>query len=60
MVVEALLGEQTIEGPAAKHRMHLIQITQRKKVTLEEFPQLMSVRRGANPKEEEARVNSFR
>jgi transposase-like protein len=52
--LEALRGERTINELAAEYGVHPVQVTQWKKVVLEEVPQLFSRRRGAKAKEEEA------
>jgi putative transposase len=54
VALEALRGERTINELAAEYGVHPVQITQWKKVVLEEVPQLFSRRRGAKAKEEEA------
>ena len=54
VALEAVRGERTIHELAAEYGVHPVQITQWKKVLLEEVPTLFSSRRGAKPKEEEA------
>ena len=54
VALEAIRGERTIHELAAQYGVHPVQITQWKKVILEEVPTLFSSRRGAKPKEEEA------
>ena len=54
VALEALRGERTINELAAEYGVHPVQITQWKKVVLEEVPKLFSNRRGAKAKEEEA------
>jgi putative transposase len=54
VALEALRGERTINELAAEYGVHPVQITQWKKVVLDEVPQLFSSRRGAKSKEEEA------
>ena len=54
VALEALCGERTVNELAAEYGVHPVQITQRKKVALEELPQIFSSRRGAKHKEEEA------
>jgi transposase-like protein len=54
VALEAIRGERTINELAAGYGVHPVQITQWKKVVLEEVPKLFSSRRGAKSKEEEA------
>lgn len=54
VALEAIRGERTINELAAEYGVHPVQITQWKKVVLEEVPKLFSSRRGAKSKEEEA------
>ena len=54
VALEALRGERTINELAAEYGVHPVQITQWKKVVLDEVPQLFSRRRGAKAKAEEA------
>jgi transposase-like protein len=54
VALEALRGERTINELAAEYGGHPVQITQWKKVVLEEVPKRFSTRRGAKAKEEEA------
>src|SRR2546428_4348250 len=54
VALEAIRGERTINELAAEYGVHPVQITQWKKVVLEEVPKLFSNRRGAKAKEEEA------
>ena len=54
VVLEALRGERTLNEIAAAYGVHPMQITQWKKVALEALPQLLSSRRSAKHKEEEA------
>jgi transposase-like protein len=54
VALEAIRGERTINELAAQYGVHPVQITQWKKVLLEEVPTLFSSRRGVKPKEEEA------
>ena len=54
VVLEALRGERTINELAAEYGVHPMQITQWKRVALEELPQVLSSRRGTRQKEEDA------
>jgi transposase-like protein len=54
VVREALRGERTIHELAAEDGVHPMQITQWKKVAVEELPKRLSSRRGTKPKDEEA------
>ena len=54
VVLEALRGERTINELAAAYGVHPMQITQWKRVALEELPKLLSSRRGTKSKDEEA------
>ena len=54
VVLEALRGERTINELAAEYGVHPMQITQWKRVALEELPKVLSSRRGAKSKAEEA------
>jgi transposase-like protein len=54
VALEAIRGERTINELAAEYGVHPVQITQWKKVVVEEVPKLLSSRRGAKPREEEA------
>ena len=54
VALDALRGERTLNELAAEYGVHPVQITQWKKVVLDEVPKLFSSRRGAQPKEEEA------
>jgi transposase-like protein len=54
VVLEALRGERTIHELAAEYGVHPRQITQWKRVALEELPQVLSHRRGTKSKDEEA------
>jgi transposase-like protein len=54
VVLEALRGERTINELAAEYGVHPMQITQWKRVVLEELPQVLSSRRGTRSKEDEA------
>lgn len=54
VALEAIRGEHTINELAAEYGVHPIQITQWKKVALEELPRIFSSRRRAKHKEEEA------
>jgi transposase-like protein len=54
VALEAIRGERTLNELAAEYGVHPVQITQWKKVVLEEVPKLFSSRRGAKSKEEEA------
>jgi transposase-like protein len=54
VALEAIRGERTINELAAEYGVHPVQITQWKKVVLDELPQIFSSRRGARPKAEEA------
>ena len=54
VVLEALRGQRTLNELAAEYGVHPVQITQWKKVALEELPQLLSNRRGSKSKDEEA------
>jgi putative transposase len=54
VALEALRGERTINELSAEYGVHPVQITQWKKVALEELPKIFSSRRGAKEKDEEA------
>ena len=54
VALEAIRGERTVNELAAEYGVHPVQITQWKKVALEELPKIFSSRRGAKHKEEEA------
>ena len=54
VVLEALRGERTINELAADYGVHPRQITQWKRVALEELPKVWSNRRGTTSKDEEA------
>ena len=54
VVLEALRGERTINELAEEYGAHPMQITQWKRVALEELPKLLSSRRGTKPKDEAA------
>jgi transposase-like protein len=54
VALEAIRGERRIDDLAAEYGVHPMQITQWKKVVLEEVPKLFSSRRGAEAGEEEA------
>jgi transposase-like protein len=54
VALEAIRGERTLNELAAEYGVHPVQITQWKKVALEELPKLFSSRRGAKQKDEEA------
>src|SRR2546428_5017905 len=54
VALEAIRGERTINELAAEYGVHPVQITQWKKVVLEEVPTLFSSHRGAKSKEEDA------
>jgi transposase-like protein len=54
VVLEALRGERTINELAAEYGLHPMQITQWKRVALEELPQVLSNRRETKSKDEEA------
>jgi transposase-like protein len=54
VALEAIRGERTVNELAAEYGVHPVQITQWKKVALEELPKIFSSRRGARHKEEEA------
>jgi len=54
VVLEALRGERTLNELAGQYGVHPVQITQWKKVVLEELPRLLSRRRGGKSKDEEA------
>jgi transposase-like protein len=54
VVLEALRGERTINELAAEYGVHPMQITQWKRVALEELPKALSNRRGTKSKDEEA------
>jgi putative transposase len=54
VALEAIRGERTLNELAADYGVHPVQITQWKKLALEELPKIFSSRRGAKPKEEEA------
>ena len=54
VVLEALRGERTLNELAAAYGVHPMQITQWKRVALEELPTLLSRRRGTKPKDEDA------
>ena len=53
VVLEALRGEQTINELAAEYGVHPMQITQWKRVALEELPKVLSNRRRTKSKDEE-------
>jgi putative transposase len=54
VALEAIRGERTINELATEYGVHPVQITQWKKVLLEEVSTLFSSRRGAKSKEEDA------
>ena len=54
VVLEALRGERTINELASEYGVHPMQITQWKRLALEELPTLLSRRRGTKPKDEDA------
>jgi transposase len=54
VVLEALRGERTINELAAEYGVHPMQITQWKRLALEELPTRLSRRRGTKPKDEDA------
>jgi transposase-like protein len=54
VVLEALRGERTITELAAAYGVHPLQITQWKRLALEELPTRLSRRRGTKPKDEDA------
>jgi transposase-like protein len=54
VVLEALRGERTIHELAAEYGIHPMQITQWKRVALDELPKVLSNRRGTKSKDEEA------
>lgn len=54
VALEAIRGERTVNELAAEYGVQPVQITQWKKVALEELPKIFSSRRGAKHKEEEA------
>ncbi len=54
VVLEALRGERTINELAAEYGVHPMQITQWKRVALEELPEVLSNRHGTKSKDEEA------
>src|SRR5919109_862949 len=54
VTLEAIRGERTMNELAAEYGVHPVQITQWKKVALEELPKIFSSRRGTKHKEEEA------
>ena len=54
VVLEALRGERTSNELAAEYGVHPMQITQWKRVALEELPKVLSNRRGTTSKDEEA------
>jgi transposase-like protein len=54
VALEAIRGERTLHALAAESGVHPVQITQWKKVVLEEVPKLFARRRGAKSTEEAA------
>jgi transposase-like protein len=54
VALEAIRGERTVNELAPESGVHPVQITQWKKMVLEELPRIFSSRRGAKPKEEAA------
>ena len=54
VALEAIRGERTLNELAADYGVHPVQITQWKRMALDELPQIFSRRRGVKPKEEEA------
>jgi transposase-like protein len=54
VALEAIRGERTINQLAAEYGVHPVQITQWKKVALEELSKMFSSRRGARQKDEDA------
>jgi putative transposase len=54
VALEAIRGERTINELAAEYEVYPVQITQWKKLALEELPRIFSSQRGAKPKEQEA------
>jgi transposase-like protein len=54
VALEAIRGERTVNELAAEYGVHPVQITQWKKVVLDELPQIFSSRHGARHKAEEA------
>jgi transposase-like protein len=53
VALEALRGERTLNELAADYGVHPVQMTQWKKLALEELPKIFSRRRGAKSKEKE-------
>jgi transposase-like protein len=53
VVLEALRGERAINELAAEYGVHPMQITQWKRVALEELPKVLSNRRGTKSTDEE-------
>jgi transposase-like protein len=54
VALEAIRGERTINELATEYRVHPVQITQWKKMVLEEVPKIFSSRRGTKQKDEDA------
>ena len=54
VALEAIRGERTTNELAAEYGVHPVQITQWKKVALEELSKIFSSRRGAKQKDEDA------
>jgi transposase-like protein len=54
VALEAIRGERTLNELATEYGVHPVQITQWKRLALEELPKIFSHRRGAKSKEEEA------
>jgi transposase-like protein len=54
VALEAIRGERTINELAAEYGVHPVQLTQWKKVALEELSKIFSSRRGAKQKDEDA------
>lgn len=54
VALEAIRGERTIHELAAEYGVHPVQITQWKRLALEELPRIFSSRRGTKHTEDEA------
>jgi transposase-like protein len=54
VALEAIRGERTIHELAADYGVHPVQITQWKRLALEELPRIVSSRRGTKHQEDEA------
>jgi len=54
VALEAIRGERALNELATEYGVHPVQITQWKRLALEELPKIFSSRRGAQSKEEDA------